>query len=209
VPPTRKTAELMVRDERILQMAAEGYSQREIGATLGVSGARINQILKELREDATDDGMRDRLDQISDMLLRRAVALATGRGKRLVAANGKPVYEMDPVVTDSRGQPVPDLTKPLYDEYSTLDAMMVAVKIMERKHIAYGLNKKPKDKDESAEFEEMMEYVRQLAARNKEIMNKNEELKHRLAQYEGEEILEAELVPDSTEGAGQIASPAG
>ena len=184
--PRSKDLTLADRDEQVIRMAAEGYTQRQIGATLGISGARVNQIIKDARETTDDDGTRDRLAVMVDMLLQKTVVLATGAGRRMVSPSGKPVYEVDHL--DSRGQPVFDLSQPIYDEYATLEAMDKAVKLMDRYAKLYGLDRpRQKDKDESQEYNSALEYVRQLAQKNRELLT-------RLDKYERGDIVNAEVI---------------
>lgn len=191
-----KTIEILDRDARVIEMASEGYTQRQIGATLGISGARVNQILKAAREEMSDDSHRDRMAMVLDMLIQKAIILATGKGKRLVSPSGKPVYELDPDRINPRnGLPEFDLTKPIYDEYATLDAMDKVTRLMDRYARLYGLDKlRSRDKDESEEFQQAMEYVHQLAEERKVLLRK-------LTEYERGDVITAEVIEDRDENA--------
>lgn len=179
-----KSTELADRNESILEMSAQGYSQRKIASTLGISGARVNQILRESREAIDPDAARAKLGEILDEILEDAMKLAKGPGKRLVSPSGRPVYELDPDLTDHRGNPSADLTKPLYDEYARLDAIKQINEISRNYARVFGLEIKPKEKDDSEALGEIARYMEHLEQKNRELQEKLDE----------REVIEGEIV---------------
>lgn len=183
-----KSTELAERDDRVLEMAAHGISQRKIGSTLGISGARVNQIIREAREAIDPDAARARLGEILDELLEEAMSLAHGPGKRLVSASGRPVYELDPDRMSNRGVHEPDLAKPLYDEYAKLEAIKQINDITRNYANTFGLVVKPKEKDDSGALSEIMAYMQDLELQNRQMQDKLEVL-------ERDQVVEGEIVP--------------
>lgn len=182
-----RSAELANRNIRIVEMASEGYTLQQIADNFGVSKQRISQIVQENYEDITDDATRDvSRTQLEYYLNEILHPMLRGPGKRLVSPSGRPVYELDP--EDPSGKTW-DLDKPVYDEYAKVDVINAALKVHERLAKFYHLDRaKGREKDESAEFTEAMQWVESLVAENKRLA--------RLARVEDEITVEAEVIED-------------
>lgn len=181
----------MTRNSRILEMAAEGHPHAAIAETFGISKSRVSQIISEHYEEITDDGSRDWARAILEGYLGHIQKLVNGPGKRFVSPSGRPVYEI-------REDGSFDFDRPLYDEYAKRELIDAGVKVVDRLSRLYALDKpKLKEKDESPEFEQAMEYVRQLASEKKELLAK-------LEQYGEEPKTEfiAEVIEDDSDQAG-------
>lgn len=158
-----KSTELAERDETILEMAAQGYTQRKIASTLGISAARVNQVLREARESIDPDAARAKLGEILDDLLEVSMNLVRGPGKRMVSPSGMPVYELDPESEPNRhGKHAPDLTKPLFDEYARLEGVKQVNETARNYARIFGLEIKPKEKDDSEAMNQVAHYIGQL-----------------------------------------------
>ncbi len=181
-----KSTELAERNDTILEMAAQGYSQRKIASTMGISPARVSQVLTEARQAIDPDAARARLGEILDELLEEAMKLAHGPGKRVITPSGKPAYELDPQNLSPRGDARPDLDRPVFDEYAKLEAIRQISDISRNYAHIFGLNIKPKEKAEDALLVEVMTHLEHLQSANRE-------LSARLEQYEGP--VEGEIVP--------------
>jgi hypothetical protein len=179
-----KSTELSERNDVIFEMAAQGYSQRKIASTMGISPARVSQVLTEARQAIDPDSARARLGEILDELLEEAMKLAHGPGKRVITPSGKPAYELDPDNISARGEPRPDLDRPVYDEYAKLEAIRQINDITRNYANTFGLVIKPKEKVEDALLVEVMTHLERLQSENRE-------MSARLEQYEA---IEGEIV---------------
>ena len=110
--------------------------------------------------------------------------LAKGPGRRLVSPSGKPVYELDPGNTDHRGNPGVDFTKPIFDEYARLDAIKQINEISRNYAKVFGLEIKPKERDDSEALGEIARYMEHLEQKNRELQEKLDE----------REVIEGEIV---------------
>lgn len=175
-------------------MVNEGYRLDEIASTFGITRARVSQINSEYHDDVTDEAERDlALAQLDYLIHDVLYPLLRGPGKRLVSPSGRPVYEVKEGQTDNRGNPVFDFSRPIYDEYARVEVVNVFLKAQERRAKFSALDRaQPREKDESQEFTEMMNWVRTLAVQNKE-------LRAKLSQYETEEFHEADVVSEEGE----------
>lgn len=183
-----KSTELADRNDRILEMSAQGYSQRKIASTLGISGARVNQILREAREAIDPDAARAKLGEILDDLLEVSAGMVRGPGKRMVSPSGVPVYEMDPDSEPNRhGRHSPDFSRPIFDEYARLEAVKQANDTIRNYARIFGLEVKPREKDDSEALGEIARYMEHLERQNRELTEKLEELQP--------EVIEGEIVP--------------
>lgn len=174
----------MTRNARIIEMAAAGHPLADIGETFGITKSRVSQIITEHYEEINDDASRDWSRAILENYLQTIQKLVDGPGKRFVSPSGRPVYELNEDGTF-------DFGRPLYDEYEKKGLIDAGVKVIDRLSRLYALDKpKIKEKDESPEFEQAMQYVRQLASEKKELLAK-------LAEY-GEETqtFVAEIIED-------------
>jgi len=181
VPRTRDVA-LVNRDAEIVGMVRDGgHNYQEISEKFGISKARISQIVSRYYEEIPDDGSRDiqraKLERAQEVVL----GIMNGPGKRVVSPGGSPVFERFPDGTI-------DYNKPLYDEEIKIKAALAGATISERLARSYGLDRpRQKQKDESTEFDQAMEYVKELAKQNKD-------LQERLSLHEDTGVYEAEVI---------------
>jgi hypothetical protein len=173
----RKNLALAARNRRIVQRVARGDQQQDIAKDEGISRARVCQIVSDWNADVTDDAERDlQLTKLEHYLHSTILPLVYGRGKRVVAASGVPVFEPLEVdgrpVYNERGKRLDDLDRPLYDEYAKLEALSVALRIHAQIAQLRGLNggkrasddKKAEEKktETLAEFQAMLDGMKQL-----------------------------------------------
>lgn len=194
--PRPRSVELVVRDQQVLEMAAAGYTQRDIASTLGISAARVNQILKRDWQTFEDDADRSFQKEVLDSAIKVSVGYMLGPGEQRVAANGKPVYE--PLVDEEgnpvyrNGQLVPDTSKPVRDEQSKVKAAETVGRLIATRARVFGTERKTVPIiEESSEVTEMIEWLEQGVA-------ENARLRQLLASNGiGTEVIEAEVISES------------
>lgn len=170
-----RSTELADRDELVLEMAAQGYTHRKIASTLGISPARVSQILKAARETIDADAMRAKVVEMVEMQMEDTIKLIRGPGKRVVAASGVPVYELGDI-TDARGRHMPDLSKPLFDDFARLEAHKQLTDQIRTLSKILGLELKPREKDDTEAMGEVARYIEFLEKQVREQASRLDEL---------------------------------
>jgi Homeodomain-like domain len=183
-----KSTELADRNQRIVEMIAEGYSGQVIADNFGITRQRVSQIVQEHQEAVTDDAYRDVMRTQAEGVLDELFRIFRGPGKRMVSPGGKIICENNPDGT-------PDFSRPVYDEYAKVDVANAIIKLQERLGRSYGLDRvRQRERDQSEEMGEFMTWVAELDAQNKA-------LKAQLAnsaETSPPEILQAEIVEEAS-----------
>lgn len=188
-----KSVEMIQRDEKILEMAAAGYTQRDIASTLGISAARVNQILKAHWSAFDDDADRQNQRELMDSAIKVTAEYMLGPGQMLIAANGRPVYD---ILKDEDGNaiyhnqsPVPDLNKPLFDKFSKVKAASELGRLLQARSRMFGTERKA-EADTAAQEEFVAEVISTLEQGAAE----NARLKELLASHGIDDTVEGEIV---------------
>lgn len=191
--PRGKSLELVERDGQILQMYAEGYTQRKIASTLGISAARVNQILKEygmtVSQGFEEDADRSLAGEKLDVLIERTMSYALGPGDQKVSSVGELVYEplLDEdgeFIRDKRGKPVPDPSRPVYDRFNIVKAAEVAGRLISQRSKLFATERRQQVAGDAAIHDEVLQYIATL----------EETVRKQNALLPGGEILEGEVV---------------
>lgn len=182
------------RNQQIVQLLYNGKTTREVAALMGISAARVSQINRAWQSQFTDDDVRDAHRSLLEGYLTQLQPLIFGRGRLMVAPNGK-------TITD------PDTGDPLYDPYVKTDAIRTGMQLMERIARSYALDKpKQKNDDVDREFAEAMKWVEQLAAENRRLAGENTRMRARQLEA-SPDVVEAEVVEDQGSGGSLSTSP--
>jgi transcriptional regulator with XRE-family HTH domain len=200
VPRVRST-ELIVRDSEIARRAGEGESRRALAEEYGVSQARISQIVLAEQEEISDDANRAMM--VANLFFVAENILAIQRRPRppKVTPSGRIVYEPlldengEPVL-DHKGQPLPDPAKPIYDDSPIIESAKMIPNLYDRISKLMGLEKKPKDREDTGALESTMQYINSLISQNK---IKERELDDLRAQLMKASSYEIEMVPAEEE----------
>lgn len=175
--PRHKSVELYDRDLRIVQMVQAGYALQVVAGQFGITRARVSQIVSKFHEEVTDDGTRDVLrSQLESYLTDTLHPIIRGPGQPMYSTgSGKLVLDLDGNI--------------IYDERIKIDAVNSALRVHERIAKLSALDRpKAKEKDESREIAEAMEYLQSLAA-------EKQELQARVTHYEAT-VIPLESVQD-------------
>lgn len=160
-----------------------------IAEDIGISKARISQIVSRVYEDVSDDAYREGMRLDIEGKLSILNKLIEGPGKPMVTPGGKIVCAYK---TDGSGDI--DYDAPLFDEFIKVDAIKTYLTALERLARQHATDRpKARQADESREFADAMVYVEQLAQENKKLMKELETF--RPAE---DEIVEAEIVDSET-----------
>lgn len=179
---------LIARDQAIVEMVREGTPFGAVASIYGITHARVSQIVKASYEDVTDEAYREGQRQQLEFALEKLYELLRAPGRKMVAPGGGVVYERNPDGTV-------DYTRPVYDEYVRTDVVRAICQVQDRMAKLYNLNlTKSRDRDDSREFAEAMDYVTKLAEENRQ-------LRTEMARLSGQpgpvlEITDAEIVED-------------
>ena len=199
MPRTRST-ELILRDQEITRRRGEGESAWKLSQEFGVSIARISQIMLANHEEISDDAARAEGVAFLDSALEKVMETLHLPLQQKVAPNGKLVYgnlvdENGEIVRDSRGNPVQDPSKPVYDYSHVFEAAKQIPGLLDRKSKFMGLDRKaPRATDESAEYQAQLTWVQSVADASQKTQRENEELRARLAALERGGVEDAEIV---------------
>ena len=142
-------------------MVSKGFSYQMVGDNYGISKQRVFQIVQEYRETVTDDSYRDYLITQTEGVLEELLRIFRGPGKQVVTPGGSLVYEKNEDGSI-------DYSRPVYDPYAKADIADRIFKGIDRISKAGAYDRpKQRETDQSAEVNEWMTYVEQLAAENK------------------------------------------
>ena len=192
--PKSKDITLASRNLQIQQMRDEGRTMQAIADTVGLSKARISQILEEMDEETTAGGYRAFLAANGELGLAEVMKILRKPSPQKISAAGVPVYELDPDDPSARTK---DLSKPIYDDSIKLEAVGKLPPLLDRLSKLRGADAvKAAPKDESSEFETAWAWAQQQRTLALDLAS-------RLAKYEmveiseDDEYVEAEIIPES------------
>ena len=162
-----------------------------IADTVGLSKARVNQILAELDEEVTNDGYRAFLRSQLEVGLAKLIEIIREPPPKKVSAGGKVMYDVD--TSDPSGRLL-DFSKPLYDKQIQVDAAKSLPGITDRLSKLYGVDvSKPKGPADDDQRVEWVAYVEQLQAERKKLQDKL--LEHgEVLELGYDDIVEAEII---------------
>jgi transcriptional regulator len=167
-----KSQEIAARNDSIVEMA-KGHSRKEVADAFGISEARVSQIITEDHESVSPEQSRAQQALRIEFLLENLFEILRQPKQIKVSPSGRPVYEL--MTDEETGKLIPDLGRPVYDYSLPIETTKAAVTAMERQAKLGALDiKKAKERDESADFEQMLSWARQLAAENKELRDRLE-----------------------------------
>lgn len=178
-----KDQNLVERDERIVEMIGEGFSRQQVADTMGVTTARISQILGARDVIASPEEYRvEQMIRLKWIQENKLYGIIKGKGKRLVAnGNGQKINDDDGT--------------PLYDEGLILDAVDRYLRI--DAHLAKLLAldiQRLKEREDPQDVTEMFTWVREIGEENRGLRDKITELESQLGVQEG--TVDAEIVED-------------
>lgn len=166
-----KSLELVERDAQILQMYAEGYTQRKIASNAGISAARVNQILREYGLTASrgfeEDADRTLAGEKLDMLIQVTMGRALAPPARQLSSVGEPVYEpllddQGNFIYDRRGRKVPDPSRPLYDDSNIIKAAEAAGRLITQRSRLFATERRVSVAADEAMQAEVLQYIARL-----------------------------------------------
>lgn len=189
--PKPKDLSLISRNAQIRQMKDEGYTYQAIADTLGISRARVGQILASMDTEVSGDGYRAWLRAQGETGLLKLQEILRKPPPVKVAPNGRPCYfaltdEDGQAILNNHGQPLPDLRKPVLDDSLHLEAAKALPGLLDRLSKLYGLDvSKPKQMDDTPEMELSKKWVGELQEQNAQL----------IARLSRHERVEVEFLP--------------
>lgn len=190
--PKSKDLDLADRNRMIREMRDEGRTMQVIADTVGLSKARVSQILEELDDEVSLGGYRAFLASQGELALREITKILLKDSPIKVSAGGKVMYYPDP--DDPSGR-TSDFDNPIYDDTIKLDAAKAMSPLLDRLSKLRGADARPQRDmiDEDAVNEEIA-YVQKLISDRQRLADKL--LEHGevldLSSYEG--YYEAEVI---------------
>lgn len=178
-----KDANIAIRDQEIICDLRNGMTGREVAKKYGLTPGRISQIAKgSLDTEGPIDELRDWLTQGYLGDLRTLHEISSGPGRPVTSGRG------DHVIDAVTGEPA-------YDPSPRIDAIRTAGQVRKNVALLAGAERPvPKVVDETPEFHEALNIMRQAIQRSNALEAENEALKKRLASLESSDIHEAEIV---------------
>lgn len=200
-----KNTELFDRNRRVIEMLAEGHKAEDVAETLGVSRSRVYQIRQEYDADVAPEAQREMHRGHLEFALHTLLPLLRGEGQIKVTPSGRIAYhalteEDGTPVLDSRGNPVSDVSRPVYDPYAKVVVVDSITRVIGQisKLSALDKDKPPPVKEpaaDSSEYEEMMRWVASLTEDQKRLLVENERKDARIAELEARtDVVDAEIV---------------
>jgi len=158
--PRSKDLSLASRNVRIRQMNDEGISLQKIADTVGLSKARISQILAEMDEEIDSGGYRAFLAAQGELGLAEIMKKLIAPDPILVSAGGRVMYHPD---SDDPSGRTPDYSNPVLDHRFKVDAVKALPPLLDRLSKLRGADARPqKDTEDSDAIAEYKAYVQQL-----------------------------------------------
>jgi hypothetical protein len=183
--PKGKDLTLASRNLKIKQMRDEAYSMQQIADTVGLSKARVSQILEEYDEEVTAGGYRAFLAANGELALAEARKILLKESPVKVSASGKIMYHPDTdlcVPGDSRGF-VPDYNRPILDDSIKVDIIGKYASLLDRLSKLRGADAKvQKDVEDSEAVQEYKQYVQQVITERGESQQLVVQLQQQIAQ---------------------------
>lgn len=195
-----KDMTLLDRNHRIRAMRDEGRTMQVIADTVGLSKARVNQILAELDDEVTTDGYRSFLRSQLEVGLAKAIEIIREPPPKKVSAGGKVMYEPD---TDDPSGRTPDYSRPLYDKQIQIDAVKALPSLTDRLSKLYGVDaRQPKVAEDDDQRVQWVTFVNKVVADRQRLQDRlavhGEYLE--LDSDEDSEVVEAEVVSPGEPG---------
>lgn len=194
--PKDKDPALVDRNRMIREMRDEGRTMQAIADSVGLSKARISQILEELDEEVSIGGYRAFLASQVELGLMEMVKILRKDAPVKVSAGGKVMYYPDP--DDPSGR-TPDFDSPIYDDAVKIDAAKALSPLVDRLSKLRGADaQRQRDEVDESEVSAEVAYIQKLISDRKMLTDKL--LEHgeivELTPYEG--FYEAEVVPSES-----------
>lgn len=190
------------RDYQIIRRIRKGDRYEDIASDFGLSIGRISQINSSFRGQLDDDGRREiMMAQLEGYLdvLHEEIIHAPDSVK--VTPSGKVVYENlvdenGEMAVTKTGQPVPDLSRPVYDKTPKMEAIKVATGLSSQLARLGALDKvRKKENDADEAVAEAMAWQETVGKQFLAMRAENERLKVMLTEKEPH-MVEAEIVED-------------
>lgn len=179
--PRAKRLDIALRNREIVRRVQNGERLQTLADEYGISKPMVSKIFHAeydtITDDATRDMLRAGLEESWYSLTQYEREINQHGGRRVVAANGKPVFELieNP---DDPAHPLVDYSRPVYDKTDLTKVADSKVKVARQMALLYGLERlQQRQEENTAEITQVMEWVEQLVAENKTVKEERDILR--------------------------------
>lgn len=179
--PRKRSLDIAIRNQEIFRRVSSGERLQAVADDYGLSKQMISKIFHghydKVGDDATRDVLRAGLEESWLSLSRYERELNNDQGgKRVIAANGKPVYELIENPSDP-SRPFWDFTRPVYEKGDVIRIAEAKARLAQQIARLYGLERlQQRQPDQAREIAEALAWVEQLAADKKALAGERDRL---------------------------------